>query len=166
MTVTQNRSSAAGNSVPEARPASDGPAAAPRESWGWTRTQRAGLGILLTLLLTVLIVQYLRRPVRLGEGMVTVNGSAATLPRRVDINTATLPELMRIPHVGEKLATKIVEYREARKGLVDDGIVFRRAEDLSKIGGMGKSTLELVKPYLEFPGDREAEEAGGAETQP
>jgi competence ComEA-like helix-hairpin-helix protein len=164
MTITEEKTRAEQDDSAAAKTVTNSANAA-QENWGWTPTQRAGLGILLAILLTLLIVQYLRRPARLGEGMVTVNGEPASLPRRVDVNTASVPELMRIPHIGEKLAAKIVEYREARKGLVEDGLVFHRAEDLSKVGGMGKSTLELVKPYLDFPGDREGAEVG-TETQP
>ena len=137
----------------EEAPATDG------ESWGWTRPQRAGLGILLAILLTFLLIQYLRRPARLDDPVVTYNGEAITLPRRVDPNTATAAELTRIPHLAEALAGKIIDYREKRKRLTEDGIVFREPADLSKIPGLGKATVEQLRPYLEFPED-------AAETQP
>src|SRR3954452_18931433 len=75
--------------------------------WGWTQTQRRGLAILLTLLLLFLTIQYLRRPARLNDPAIT-HDPQLSLPERVDPNTATLQQLARIPHLGEKLAQKIL----------------------------------------------------------
>ena len=78
------------------------------------------------------------------------------MPRRVDPNTATAAELTRIPHLAEALAARIIDYREKRKGLADGGIVFREPADLTRVPGLGKATVEQLRPYLEFPEDEEA----------
>jgi hypothetical protein len=129
------------------------PAAAPREDWGWTRMQRLGLGILLAILIALLAIDYFQRPARLDDPVVIFNNEKLTLPLRIDPNTASLAELTRISHIGDKLGARIIAYREARKSLTDDGIVFHRSEDLSRVPGLGKAVLQQVRPYLQFPDD-------------
>ena len=123
-----------------------------RESWGWTRRERRGLGMLLFLLVGFLGVQYWRRPYGLGDG-VRVEEGAVMLPQRVDPNVATAEELARIPHVGEALAGRIVAYREARKGTAAGGVVFRRVEDLDAVPGIGKKLVEELGAFMVFPGE-------------
>ena len=120
------------------------------EGWGWTRRQRVGLGILLTMLLVFLVVQYVRRP---AQRDAVVTQGQAMLPERVDPNVAGAAELARVPHVGDVLAGKIVAYREARKGNVADGVVFRQAGDLDAVPGIGAKLVEQLAPFLKFPGE-------------
>lgn len=127
------------------------PGAGEPEPWGWTRTQRIGLGTLLFLLLCILVVQWIRRPEALDDHLVVLQGRRVTLPTRMDVNTATAEELARIPHLGEKLAANIVAYREARKGLTPDGLVFHQPEDLEKVPRVGKSLVQAIAGYLHFP---------------
>ena len=68
------------------------------------------------------------------------------LPQRqfqfqVDINTADWPELALLPNVGETLARRIVESREAEGP-------FRTFDDLDRVRGIGPKTLERMLPYL------------------
>jgi DNA uptake protein ComE-like DNA-binding protein len=104
------------------------------------------------MLLVLLIIQYVRRPFRLDDHAVLIQGEQVTLPQRVDPNTATAAELARIPHLGEATAAKIIAYREARIATAADGIVFRRQDDLDNIPGVGKALIEQFAPFLEFPG--------------
>jgi DNA uptake protein ComE-like DNA-binding protein len=124
------------------------------EEWGWSFGQRVGLGILLSILMVVLAVQYFRWGSPL-EGPVVKDGEVVVLPARMDPNVATLPELMRIPHFGEKVAARVVEYREARRETAAGGIVFRSGEDLGRVPGVNKGVLQQVLPYLEFPEERD-----------
>lgn len=59
----------------------------------------------------------------------------------VDINAAQWPELSVLPNVGETLARRIVESREA------DG-PFTDVDDLQRVRGIGPRTLEQLRPYL------------------
>jgi competence ComEA-like helix-hairpin-helix protein len=135
-------------------PVKDGAATAD-EGWGWTVGQRVGLGVMAVLLIGFLGLQWWRRPAVLGEGSVVVDGRVAGLPKRVDPNVATAAELSRIPHLGEKVAAKIVAFREEHRE--SEGVVFRRVEDLARVDGVGKGTVEMLRPYLEV------EEEAGAE---
>jgi hypothetical protein len=121
------------------------------EPWGWTRRQRIGLGILLTLLLAFLVIQFVRRSARLHEPAVVTHGEPVLLPQQVDPNSATLQELARIPHLGDTLAQNIVQYREARQANVVDGVVFRQPGDLDAVPGIGPKLIEQLTPFFKFP---------------
>jgi len=123
------------------------------EPWGWTPRQRLGLGILLTLLLGFLVIQFVRRPARLHEPAVITHEQPVLLPQLVDPNTATPQELARIPHLGDALAQKIVQYRAARKSVAADSIVFRQPGDLDAVPGIGPKLIEQLTPFFKFPED-------------
>ncbi len=59
----------------------------------------------------------------------------------VDLNTAEWPELSVLPNIGETLARRIVQSREAEGPFSD-------VEDLQRVRGIGPRTLEQLRPYL------------------
>ncbi|MCW5955826.1 MAG: helix-hairpin-helix domain-containing protein [Pyrinomonadaceae bacterium] len=59
----------------------------------------------------------------------------------LNINTATIEELQKIPHIGEKLAAKIVNYREANGA-------FRKVEHLMLIPGISDKRFRTIKPFV------------------
>lgn len=59
----------------------------------------------------------------------------------VDINAASWTELALLPGVGETLGKRIVQSRAS------DG-PFRDHEDLLRVRGIGRKTLERIRPYL------------------
>lgn len=59
----------------------------------------------------------------------------------VDLNTAAWPELSVLPNIGETLARRIVESREAEGP-------FTEVDDLQRVRGIGPRTLEQLRPYL------------------
>lgn len=67
--------------------------------------------------------------------------SGRTMRFHVNVNTATWPELAQLPEIGEMLARRIIENREAEGP-------FRSPEDLMRVRGIGEKTLELMRPYL------------------
>ncbi len=58
----------------------------------------------------------------------------------LDLNTATVEELEKLPGIGPSTAKAIVRFRE-RSG------PFRRIEDLLAIRGITKRKLEKLRPY-------------------
>ncbi len=126
------------------------------EPWGWTRRQRLGLGVLVSLLLVFLALQWWRRPARLDDGAVLIHGDPVLLPQRIDPNTATQAELARIPHIGDATAQRIIQYRESRKANTADGIVFRQASDLDAVPGIGPKLVGQITPFFTFPDETPA----------
>ncbi len=61
----------------------------------------------------------------------------------IDINSANVDELKRLPGVGEKLAGKIVEHREHYGP-------FRRIEHLLLIDGISENRFRELRPFIKI----------------
>jgi|GEM_PF-688750 len=59
----------------------------------------------------------------------------------ININTASLTELVKIPSIGPVLAVGITDYRD-KKG------VFKTTEDIQKVKGIGKRTFNAIAHYI------------------
>ena len=66
---------------------------------------------------------------------------ALTAAREVDINTANVAELERLPEIGPGLAKRIVEYRSLHGR-------FATTEDLMQVRGIGPKKYEALKEYI------------------
>jgi competence protein ComEA len=60
---------------------------------------------------------------------------------KVDVNAADWPELALMPGVGEVLAKRIVDDRQAKGPFQDHS-------DLRRVRGIGPKTLDGMRPYL------------------
>ena len=60
---------------------------------------------------------------------------------KVNLNTASLEQLVSLPGVGEKKATAIIEYR-TKNGK------FKSVEDLMNVKGVGKKMLDKLKGQI------------------
>lgn len=69
----------------------------------------------------------------------TTNEKAVTT--KININSADLKELQKVPGIGPATAAKIVAYR-------DENGSFSTIDQLLSIKGIGKVTLEKMKPYI------------------
>lgn len=62
-------------------------------------------------------------------------------PGLININTATLEELITLPGVGETIARNIVDYRQAHGA-------FTTIEALNEVPGIGEKRLEQIRTYI------------------
>jgi competence protein ComEA len=60
---------------------------------------------------------------------------------KVNINTATLEELQKLPRVGPKVAQRIVDFRTKNGN-------FKKVEELMKVRGIGEKTFAQMKDML------------------
>ena len=67
--------------------------------------------------------------------------SKARISSKINLNTATKEELMKLPGVGEATAEQIMNYRE------EHGIM-KSINDLMNVKGIGKKKFERMAPFL------------------
>jgi competence ComEA-like helix-hairpin-helix protein len=58
----------------------------------------------------------------------------------VDIQNATIVDLMKLPGIGEKTAQVIIEYRRSNP--------FKNIKDIQNVKGIGPKKFEKMKPYI------------------
>ncbi len=70
----------------------------------------------------------------------TVASASAASPQ-VDVNSATLEQLCEVPGIGPLRARRILSWR-------DKNGAFASVSDLSAVRGLGKKSLEQLRPHL------------------
>lgn len=76
-----------------------------------------------------------------GESEPPTESAAAYISGRLNINTATAQELATLPGIGEKLAQRIVAYRESNGP-------FSSVEELCSVSGIGEKRLDAIREYI------------------
>jgi comEA protein len=69
--------------------------------------------------------------------------SESSMAERININTAGLSELMRLPGIGPAMAERIISYRTEHGP-------FRIIEDIVKVRGIGPARLEQLRDLIEI----------------
>jgi len=64
-----------------------------------------------------------------------------TPSRPININTASVTELMQLPKVGQKTAERIVEFRKQHGN-------FKRIEEIMNVKGIGEKSFAKLKPFM------------------
>lgn len=63
----------------------------------------------------------------------------------INVNTATVEQLMMLPGIGEKTAKAIVSYRQAHGQ-------FKTVDDLARVKGIGMKKVNALRPNLAVQG--------------
>ncbi len=78
----------------------------------------------------------------LGASVISAQAEVKSdAPGTININTATVKEIMALPGIGKKKAEAIIAYRQD-KGRFDN------IADLKKVEGVGKKTFEKIKEHV------------------
>lgn len=86
----------------------------------------------------------------------TAHPPAPCLSGRINPNDAPIASLARLPGIGLTRARAIVALRSRLQDQHGRAAVFRSAEDLDQVKGIGRTTIDGVRPWLHFdppPGD-------------
>lgn len=93
-----------------------------------------------SLLSTVLILGFLLLP------LAALQTDSKASQQKVNINTASLEELQRLPRVGPQIAQRIIDYRKEHGN-------FKRIEDIMKVRGIGERTFNQLKDLITVGGE-------------
>lgn len=105
------------------------------------RLDQAAVAALLMLALGSVGLYWLARGGASGRLIEIEHARPRTVQFQVDINQADWPELTVLPNIGETLARRIVESRQADGPYAD-------LDQLERVRGIGPKTLEQIRPYL------------------
>jgi competence ComEA-like helix-hairpin-helix protein len=103
----------------------------------WTRSPARPIGALVlgALLLCALPTAFSR------ESVSRPAHPSATLDTRLDLNAATVEELIMLPGIGEARARAILDHRKAHGP-------FDSIEALDAVKGFGQRTIDALRPFL------------------
>jgi len=73
--------------------------------------------------------------------LILLSGFSLSAQKKININTAGVKELAKLPRIGEKIAKRIISFRK------NNG-KFKKIEEIMKVKGIGEKTFEKLKPEI------------------
>lgn len=113
----------------------------PNVVWGLSRSDRWFWGILLIVIGGLLTVDAWRRGSAAIRPLVVLADRPPEEFFAVEVNSATWVEWAQLEGLGETLARRIVDDR-------DEHGPFQSPDDLLRVRGIGRRTLERIRPFL------------------
>jgi comEA protein len=73
--------------------------------------------------------------------LLSLQRAAMTSDQKININTASLEELQKLPRIGPKIAQRVIDYRKANGD-------FKKIEEIMKVKGIGEKTFNRLKDMI------------------
>lgn len=70
-----------------------------------------------------------------------VQAEAKDSPNKININTASLAELQKLPRIGPEIAQRIIDFRKEHGK-------FKKIEEIMKVKGIGEKLFEGIKDQI------------------
>lgn len=130
---------AAAESQPTAAPRTADPADG--DSWlGINHTDQLIIGLIMLALISLLTVRWYQTGA-VERSSLLISREMPAPGYRIDLNSATWPELTQLDGIGPAMAQRIVEDRDRRGP-------FQSVDDLTRVKGIGPKLLERNRQWL------------------
>ena len=70
-----------------------------------------------------------------------IQAASQTASQKININTASLAELQKLPRIGSSVAQRIIDFRKKNGP-------FKKIEEIMKVKGIGEKTFEQIKDLI------------------
>lgn len=97
------------------------------------------------LICGVLLGRHSVKPYAFSQTTVTTTGVTQEVIDKIDLSTATVEDLSKLPGIGEVIAQRILDYRRKNNG-------FQSVYDLLNIEGIGEKRFEEISDLVTVGG--------------
>jgi len=73
--------------------------------------------------------------------LLPIQAASKVIDQKININTASAAELQQLPRIGEKVAQRIIDFREQHGN-------FQKIEEIMKVRGIGENTFANLKELI------------------
>ena len=105
-----------------------------------TLQEKSVLLFIASVTLAGITINYLQKIPRFKNSLELITTQTNTFPK-INLNKATVSELVNLPGIGQELARRIIDYRASAGG-------FKTPDELKKVKGIGNHKLEALKDRI------------------